>query len=224
VLSILHLLLLLLNKVNNTFTKAATRLNTAYGDFDFLCYSWGPHEEDNILCMSNLNSTTEVLMRVQSACYTAEIFRSTDCDCHEQLDTSLKRIANEGGILIYMLCDGRGAGLLNKVRGLELGRTHNLNTSQAYEALNIPQDPRDYSRVVQVVQDLGIESVRLLTNNPRKIAGLQAAGIPVEDIRLEIPATSHSHDYLKTKALFMGHLMPQFGTDTSKPAPSSPEA
>lgn len=199
--------------MNNTFEKASTKLDTAYGEFDFFCYSWDVHEEDNILCMSNLKSTKDVLMRVQSACYTAEIFRSKDCDCHEQLDTSLKRIAAEGGILIYMLCDGRGAGLLNKVKGLELGRTQHLDTSDAYTALGLEQDPRHYDRVVEVIKDLGIDSVRLLTNNPRKVSGLSDAGIQVKREPLEIQATDDSLPYLKTKALKMDHMMSQFGTD-----------
>lgn len=198
----------------STFTKASTKLNTHYGDFDFLCYAWdgGKHEEDNILCMSNLQSTEDVLMRVQSACYTAEIFRSKDCDCHEQLDTSLQRISREGGILIYMLCDGRGAGLLNKVKGLELGRTQGLDTADAYAALGLEPDPRHYERVVEVIRDLGITSVRLLTNNPRKVNGLAIAGIQVATERLEITATDYSRPYLETKTLKMGHLMEQFGT------------
>jgi GTP cyclohydrolase II len=198
----------------STFIKASTKLNTHYGDFDFLCYAWdsGKHEEDNILCMSNLQSTEDVLMRVQSACYTAEIFRSKDCDCHEQLDTSLQRISREGGILIYMLCDGRGAGLLNKVKGLELGRTQGLDTADAYAALGLEPDPRHYERVVEVIRDLGITSVRLLTNNPRKVNGLAIAGIQVATERLEITATDYSRPYLETKTLKMGHLMEQFGT------------
>jgi GTP cyclohydrolase II len=196
-----------------SYTKATTKLNTAYGDFDFFCYSWGPHEEDNILCMANLKSTTDVLMRVQSACYTAEIFRSKDCDCHEQLDASLHRIAAEGGILIYMLCDGRGAGLLNKVKGLELGRTQHLDTSEAYAALGLEQDPRHYDRVVEVIKDLKINSVRLLTNNPRKVAGLADGGIEVKRQPLEILATDSSRPYLETKALKMDHMMSQFGTN-----------
>ena len=92
------------------YQHRSTRLTTHYGDFDFHCFSWGPHEEDNVLCLTAPSTEARPLVRVQSACYTAEIFRSLDCDCHEQLESSLKRIANEGGALVYMLCDGRGAG------------------------------------------------------------------------------------------------------------------
>jgi len=194
----------------DNFQKAVTKLNTHFGDFDFYCYSWGVHEEDNILCLANLTTYENVITRVQSACYTAEIFRSLDCDCHEQLETSIKKIASEGGIVIYMLCDGRGAGLLNKVKGLELGRTKGLDTSDAYKFLEIPQDPRKYNRVADILVDLGIASIKLLTNNPRKIDGISSSGIRVIREPLEIEATKHSKPYLETKTKKMGHLMNQF--------------
>jgi len=196
--------------MNDTFEKAVTKLETHYGEFDFYCYSWGKHEEDNVLCLANLKSDENVLTRIQSACYTAEIFRSLDCDCHEQLEESIKQIHNEGGILVYMLCDGRGAGLLNKVKGLELGRTKGLDTSQAYHQLNIPQDPRVYDKVVSVLSDLKIKSIKLLTNNPRKIEAIALSGINVTREPLEIQATEHSKPYLETKTTKMGHLMKQF--------------
>jgi GTP cyclohydrolase II len=196
--------------MENSFQKEITKLESHFGEFDFSCYSWGSHEEDNILCLSNVKHKENILTRIQSACYTAEIFRSLDCDCHEQLEESMKRVNNEGGIVIYMLCDGRGAGLLNKVKGLELGRTKGLDTSEAYKVLNIPQDPRKYDRVVKILNDMEIKSIRLLTNNPRKIEGIESAGIIVTREPLEIPATKHSRSYLQTKTLKMGHLMKQF--------------
>lgn len=194
----------------STFEKSITKIETHYGNFDFACYSWGPHEEDNILCLMNQTDTENVLVRIQSACYTAEIFRSLDCDCHEQLEESIKKIHMEGGILIYMLTDGRGAGLLNKVKGLELGRVKGLDTSEAYNELKIPQDPREYTRVLAIFDDLGIKSIRLLTNNPRKIEAIRNAGIETLRVPLEIKATKHSKPYLYTKTLKMGHMMDQF--------------
>lgn len=194
----------------NNFEKAVTKITTQYGEFDFICYSWGKHEEDNILCLSKIKKNENVLTRIQSACYTAEIFRSLDCDCHEQLEKSIKLISEEGGILIYMLCDGRGAGLLNKVKGLELGRKKGLDTSEAYKQLNIPQDPREYNKVVLILNDLEIKSIRLLTNNPRKIEGIASSNIQVIRVPLEIQATPHSKSYLETKTAKMGHLMNQF--------------
>lgn len=196
--------------MNNNFQKATTKLETHFGSFDFYCYSWGAHEEDNILCISNLKEVENVLIRIQSACYTAEIFRSLDCDCHEQLEESIRRVSDEGGVVIYMLCDGRGAGLLNKTKGLELGRTKGLDTSEAYLELDIPQDPRQYNRVNDILRDLNISSIRLLTNNPRKIEAISSSSIKVKREPLEIPATPHSEPYLRTKAIKMGHIMRQF--------------
>jgi GTP cyclohydrolase II len=195
------------------YQLSSTKLDTHYGSFDFHCFSWGKHEEDNVLCLQQTTTNQTPIVRVQSACYTAEIFRSLDCDCHEQLETSLRRIAKEGGLLIYMLCDGRGAGLLKKIEGLELGRTKGLDTSEAYTALGLPQDPREYSRVAEILRYFGYNSVRLLTNNPRKVDGLAASGVIVTREPLEIPATKHSRPYLMTKAKKMGHLFNQFKRD-----------
>jgi GTP cyclohydrolase II len=192
--------------MSDTYQHARTELTTHFGPFDFHCFSWGAHEEDNILCLVKSPLPDEPLVRVQSACYTAEIFRSLDCDCHEQLETSLRLIQLAGGIFVYMICDGRGAGLLNKVKGLELGRTEGLDTSEAYRRLNLHQDPREYSRVAKVLQHFGVTSLRLLTNNPRKILGLTEFGFDVKREPIEIPATDSSRPYLLTKRDKMGHL------------------
>lgn len=190
---------------------ASTKLNTAHGEFDFHCFAWGTHEEDNVLCLSKVDGTnSNPLCRIQSACYTAEIFQSLDCDCHEQLHQSLNRIQSEGGLLIYVLCDGRGAGLFTKTLGLELGRTEGLDTSDAYARLGVQQDPREYSRAAYVLQHFNITSVRLLTNNPRKLEGLINSGISVAREQLEIPATTSSAPYLETKARKMGHMLSEF--------------
>ena len=167
-----------------------TQLRTTYGTFEFHCFAWGPHEEDNVLCQVKHSLPERPLVRVQSACYTAEIFRSADCDCHEQLDRSLCRIAEEGGVLIYMLCDGRGAGLLNKVRGLTLGISEGLDTHDAYLRLGIPLDGRAYDRAAHVLWTLRVDKVALLTNNPRKIKGLEAQGFDVIRAPLEIQAVN----------------------------------
>ena len=202
---------------------ATTKLFTKHGAFDFHCFAWSEHEEDNVLCLSKtLQKGQPTLCRIQSACYTAEIFQSLDCDCHEQLHSSLTRIAAEGGVLIYLLCDGRGAGLFTKTLGLELGRTEGLDTSEAYARLGVPQDPREYARAAYVLSHFGIEHVRLLTNNPRKLSGLSQHGIRVERVSLEIAATPESAPYLETKAKKMGHLLAQFNErgDVSQEPPS----
>jgi GTP cyclohydrolase II len=184
-----------------------TRIVTEFGELGFRCFSWGPHEEDNILCATGEPYGQAPLVRVQSACYTAEIFRSLDCDCHAQLEVSLTRVSREGGVVLYMLTDGRGAGLLNKVKALELQRSRNVDTSDAYRELGLPQDPRSYERAGFILKHLGIESVRLLTNNPRKVDGLGSQGLSVVREALEIEATPHSLPYLSAKRDKMGHLL-----------------
>lgn len=193
-----------------TYELETTLIETKFGSFTFHCFSWGGHEEDNILVLENKSIKSVPLVRIQSACYTAEIFRSLDCDCHAQLSKSQQLIAEEGGYLVYMLCDGRGAGLLNKVRGLELGRLHGMDTSEAYRHLNIEQDPRNYSRVNEVLSHFELKEIRLLTNNPRKIDAIIGSGIKVARHPLEIESTTSSAPYLKTKALKMGHMLTEF--------------
>ena len=194
------------------FEVERTTLNTKYGTYNFYCFSWGKHEEDNILVLENRSESDTPLVRVQSACYTAEIFRSLDCDCHAQLSTSQQLIAKKGGLLIYMLVDGRGAGLLNKIKGMELGFTHNLDTSEAYEFLGLKQDPMEYDRVYDILSYFKIEKIKLLTNNPRKVSKLENVGIRVTRIPLEIRSTFESEPYLKTKASKMGHMLSEFDT------------
>ncbi|MDD2509281.1 MAG: GTP cyclohydrolase II [Aliarcobacter skirrowii] len=194
------------------FEVEKTKLNTKYGVYNFYCFSWGKHEEDNILVLENKSDSDTPLVRVQSACYTAEIFRSLDCDCHAQLSTSQKLISKESGLLIYMLVDGRGAGLLNKIKGMELGFTHNLDTSEAYKFLGLEQDPREYDRVYDILSYFKIKKIKLLTNNPRKVSKLENIGISVTRIPLEIRSTNESKPYLKTKASKMGHMLSEFDT------------
>lgn len=190
---------------------SSTTLKTKFGEFKFHCFSWGEHEEDNILVLENDQFSGAPLVRVQSACYSAEIFRSLDCDCHAQLSKSQKLIAENGGYLVYMLCDGRGAGLLNKLRGMALGEKEGLDTSDAYRKLGLPQDPREYVRVSEVIKYFGLNQIRLLTNNPRKIEGLAGTGVAVERVSLEIDSTDDSRPYLEAKANKMGHLLSEFG-------------
>lgn len=191
------------------FQHAQCEFKSLYGKATLHIYSFGPHEEDNVLCIEvpdRASDSRSPLVRVQSACYTAEIFRSTDCDCHEQLEESLRRVHDEGGYVVYMICDGRGAGLLTKVRGLALGETDSLDTFDAYQRLGVSVDPRDYARVAEVLKDRNLHALRLLTNNPRKVEGLRDAGLEIERVPLEIEPTRDSWSYLKTKQEKFGHL------------------
>lgn len=192
------------------FQVEKTIIKTKYGEFDFYCFSWGEHEEDNILVLENRIFQDLPLVRVQSACYTAEIFRSLDCDCHAQLSESQKKISEFGGYLIYMLCDGRGAGLLNKVKGMDLGVSQGMDTSEAYRHLGLKQDPREYDRVVEILEYFKINNIRLLTNNPRKVERIKSKNVRVSREPLEIASTDHSAPYLETKAKKMGHMLSEF--------------
>ena len=185
----------------------STLIKTIYGDFEFCCFNWGEHEDDCVLCLRVPTDHPVPLVRLQSACFTAEIFRSTDYECHEQLEVSLHMIQREGGNLVYMLRDGRGAGIFLKTKSLKLGITRGLDTADAYDFMGLPLDPRRYDRAACVLKHFGISSVRLLTNNPYKISGLEAEGIEVERVPLEIPPTRDSLPYLQTKKVKMGHFL-----------------
>ncbi|MFB0692152.1 GTP cyclohydrolase II [Agrobacterium pusense] len=192
---------------------AKSPLNTRYGTFDLYDFAWSENEQDNVLALVSDFSSRAPLVRVQSACYTGEIFESTDCDCHWQLETALQLISKEGGIFIYMLCDGRGAGLLTKIRGMNLTATEGLDTAEAYEKLGSPVDPREYERAAFILRHFGVNSCRLLTNNPRKVAGLVAQGIDAIRVAHMSDPTPLNESYLRSKAKRLGHMMKQFGTD-----------
>lgn len=189
------------------YRVARCNLKTIYGAFDLYCFSWGSHEDNNVLCLRAKVLCEPPLVRVQSACFTGEIFRSTDCDCHEQLERSLLGIQEQGGYFIYLLRDGRGAGIYQKVRALRLYDTDHIDTADAYESLGIDKDPRDYRRVAEVLRYFRVTRIRLLTNNPRKVQGIERYGIGVERLPLLVEPTPDSYPYLKAKQEKLGHLL-----------------
>ncbi|KTD56344.1 riboflavin biosynthesis protein RibA [Legionella santicrucis] len=147
------------------------------------------------------------LVRIHSECITGDIFGSCKCDCGKQLEQSLSMIAEEGGVLIYLRQEGRGIGLANKLKAYAL-QEQGLDTVDANHQLGLPVDSRDYAIAYQVLKYFGIEAIRLLTNNPSKIAAVDRYGIKVtERVPLEIEPTKESHRYLKTKKERMGHLL-----------------
>ena len=188
-------------------------IRTKYGEFVLHVFSWSENEQDNVLAMVPNIPASYPLIRIQSACYTGEIFESLDCDCHWQLETSLEAISQEGGVFIYMLKDGRGAGLFEKVRGMKLSHDKKIDTADAYQELGIPLDPRTYEYAVFILKHFGYLSVRLLTNNPRKISGLTDAGLKVERVPLESEPTAYNSHYLKAKAMKLGHFMQCFDSN-----------
>jgi len=153
------------------------------------------------------NKQKPVLVRIHSECLTGDVFGSLRCDCGEQLNLSLEKISQEGGIVLYMRQEGRGIGLLNKIKAYGFQDTHSLDTVEANQKLGFPPDARDYRISAQILSKMGIKKIRLLTNNPHKIKELQDYGIEVvERVPLLIPAQEHNHHYLKTKRDKLGHL------------------
>jgi len=150
----------------------------------------------------------DVLVRVHSECLTGDVFHSLRCDCGQQLEDALQRIEAEGqGVLLYLSQEGRGIGLLNKLRAYRL-QEEGLDTVDANIELGLPADLRDYGIGAQILVDLGLTSIRLLTNNPKKIVGLEGYGLRVTDqLPIEHPATEHNRDYLRAKRDRLGHLL-----------------
>ena len=193
-----------------TFGRLAeTVLPTEYGEFRVLAYGNDPEGDvDLALVLGDLNGPEPVLARVHSECLTGDVFGSRRCDCGEQLELALERIGTEGrGALIYLRQEGRGIGLLNKLRAYHL-QDNGLDTVEANLELGLPIDQRDYGRAARILRDLGVSRVRLMTNNPDKVAGLTNLGIDVvERLPLVVPATAQNAHYLEVKQRKMGHLL-----------------
>ena len=186
-----------------------TRLPTAFGEFSLLLYQSLIDQSHHLaLVMGDFNKNDPVLVRVHSSCLTGDIFGSLRCDCGQQLRKAMQLIQAEGrGAIIYMNQEGRGIGLANKIHAYAL-QDKGLDTVEANEALGFAADLRDYGIGAQVLVDLGIKKIRLLTNNPRKIIGLEGYGLEiVERLGLQMPATAANRKYLKAKKEKLGHLL-----------------
>jgi 3,4-dihydroxy 2-butanone 4-phosphate synthase/GTP cyclohydrolase II len=188
---------------------AETTLPTKYGEFKLYGYrSSIDVDEHAALVMGDLTSGDPVLVRVHSQCVTGDVFGSQRCDCGEQLDMAMKRIADEGrGVLLYMRQEGRGIGFHNKVKAYAL-QEQGMDTVEANEALGFAADRRDYGIGMQILLDLGLSRIKLLTNNPAKRAGLEGYGLEVVE-RVPIMATPNEHNwrYLETKRDKLGHFI-----------------
>jgi len=186
---------------------AAAKLPTEYGEFDIVAYEDSADGKTHVaLVHGDLGGGENVLVRVHSSCVTGDIFHSARCDCGPQLDTAMRRIVGEGrGVLLYLNQEGRGIGLANKIRAYSL-QDEGFDTVEANERLGFPADRREYGVSVRMLVDLGVRSVRLLSNNPRKLAGVTGDGLSMsERIPLEIPASEFTRRYLKTKKDKLGH-------------------
>jgi 3,4-dihydroxy 2-butanone 4-phosphate synthase/GTP cyclohydrolase II len=188
---------------------ATAKLPTEYGDFQLNAYeNSADHHTHVALVCGKITDGRDVLVRVHSECLTGDVFHSARCDCGPQLDAAMRRIAAEGrGVLLYLKQEGRGIGLANKVRAYEL-QDEGFDTVEANERLGFKADQRDYGMGVQILRDLGIRSMRLLSNNPRKLVGIEGYGLSVSEwLPLEIPASDSTRRYLKTKKEKLGHKL-----------------
>jgi 3,4-dihydroxy 2-butanone 4-phosphate synthase/GTP cyclohydrolase II len=188
---------------------ASAALPTEHGDFRVLAYESTMDRETHVaLVKGDISSGRDVLVRVHSKCLTGDVFHSARCDCGAQLETAMQRISAEGrGVLLYLNQEGRGIGLANKIRAYEL-QDQGLDTVEANERLGFKADQRDYGIGVQILKDLGVKSMRLLSNNPRKLVGLEGYGLSVAEwLPLEIPPSEHTKRYLRTKKEKLGHKL-----------------
>ncbi|MBI3050474.1 MAG: bifunctional 3,4-dihydroxy-2-butanone-4-phosphate synthase/GTP cyclohydrolase II [Acidobacteria bacterium] len=188
---------------------AAADLPAEHGAFRIYAYENQLDNETHVaLVRGDIGDGKDVLVRVHSKCLTGDVFHSARCDCGPQLETALMRIAQEGrGVLLYLNQEGRGIGLANKIRAYEL-QDQGLDTVEANERLGFKADQRDYGIGAQILSDLGVRTMRLLTNNPRKFVGLEGYGLAVvEAVPLEIPASDLTRRYLKTKKDKLGHRL-----------------
>jgi 3,4-dihydroxy 2-butanone 4-phosphate synthase / GTP cyclohydrolase II len=186
-----------------------TRLPTTFGDFAAVGYrSLVDNKHHVALVKGEVAGREDVLVRVHSECLTGDVFHSLRCDCGEQLEAALGMIEEEGlGVLLYLSQEGRGIGLLNKLRAYRL-QEDGLDTVDANLKLGLPADLRDYGIGAQILTDLGLTSIRILTNNPKKIIGMEGYGLSVTDqLPIVAPANPHNEAYLRAKRERMGHTL-----------------
>jgi 3,4-dihydroxy 2-butanone 4-phosphate synthase/GTP cyclohydrolase II len=187
----------------------SVRLPTAYGDFVAIAFReklTGKHHV--ALVKGHVEGEEDVLVRVHSECLTGDVFHSLRCDCGEQLEQALARIGSEErGVLLYMAQEGRGIGLLNKLRAYEL-QENGMDTVEANLELGFPPDMREYGIGNQILADLGLSTIRILTNNPKKITGIEGFGLTVvEQVPIEISPNDENRRYLETKRTKLGHRL-----------------
>ncbi|MEK6476592.1 GTP cyclohydrolase II [Catalinimonas sp. 4WD22] len=195
--------------IHKLVRQAETKLPTSFGTFKMIGYAG---EADNpmphlAMVSEQTDFTKPVLVRIHSECMTGDVFSSLRCDCGEQLDQSMKMTGKDGGVVIYLRQEGRGIGLINKMKAYNL-QDQGLNTAEANVHLGFEIDERDYSIAIEILRDLQITSVLLMTNNPDKLESLKKSGVEVLGrVPIEIKPHEENLDYLQTKQNLMGHLL-----------------
>jgi 3,4-dihydroxy 2-butanone 4-phosphate synthase/GTP cyclohydrolase II len=188
---------------------ATSTLPTEFGRFDIHVYENGGDGETHVaLVCGDLADGEDVLIRLHSSCVTGDIFHSARCDCGPQLQAAMQRVSEEGrGIILYLSQEGRGIGLANKIKAYAL-QDQGLDTVEANEMLGFAADGRDYRVGVQILRDLGVRSMRLLSNNPRKLAGVTGDGLIVSElVPIEMPVSDSTRRYMTTKKEKLGHQL-----------------
>ena len=194
-----------MKKDNDSLVEA--RLPTKFGDFRLIAFPGDSEDKENLALIMG-DTDGNVLVRIHSECFTGDVLHSMRCDCGEQLDGALQRIEEEGkGVLVYLRQEGRGIGLKNKIMAYKL-QEDGLDTVEANHALGFPDDLREYGIGAQIIRACGVRKMRLLTNNPRKIIGLEGYGLEVVGREsIEYDASPENKEYLQTKRDKLGHFI-----------------
>jgi len=197
-----------MGKVRKSLVEA--RLPTKYGTFRIMAFPGDEPDKENLaLVMGDVEDKT--LVRVHSECFTGDVLHSMRCDCGEQLDLAIQKIADEGkGIIIYLRQEGRGIGLVNKLKAYNL-QDDGMDTVEANIALGFNAELRGYGGAVDILENLNVKRIKLMTNNPSKVEDLREAGFEVEQIGLSTRPNKENMDYLRTKASKMKHKL-EFGS------------
>ncbi len=187
---------------------AETRLPTVHGTFKMIAFSSEFTDFPHLaLIAGEIKQTEAINVRIHSECMTGDVFSSVRCDCGEQLNTSMSIFSQQGGILIYLRQEGRGIGLVNKMKAYNF-QDEGMDTIEANHALGFHTDERDFTPGIEILKQLGVQRINLFTNNPEKVSSFEGSGITVvERKEIEIEPRSENENYLRTKFQSMGHLL-----------------
>ena len=190
----------------NIDSLVEARLPTRFGNFKLVAFPGeNKDKEDLALIMGDVKNG--ILVRIHSECFTGDVLHSMRCDCGEQLDLAMDKISKEGnGIIVYLRQEGRGIGLVNKLKAYNL-QDEGMDTVEANVALGFSAELRDYNNAIKILKSLGLEKIRLLTNNPSKVEELDKKGITVEQVTHKTEANKENREYLETKASKMNHKL-----------------